>query len=134
MKTTYDILVRPLITEKTMKLVEEGKYTFEVKQGSNKVEVKKAVEELFKVEVTAVNENALEDVMVYPNPTNGNLNITAEGLKRITVINALGQVMYDSNANSDKVTVNMSSFDAGIYMLRIATENGMTTQRVSVIK
>ena len=38
-----------------MKLVEEGKYTFEVKQGSNKVEVKKAVEELFKVEVTAVN-------------------------------------------------------------------------------
>ena len=55
MKNTYDILVRPLITEKTMKLVEEGKYTFEVKQGSNKVEVKKAVEELFKVEVTAVN-------------------------------------------------------------------------------
>ena len=55
MKTTYDILVRPLITEKTMKLVEEGKYTFEVKQGSNKVEVQKAVEELFKVEVTAVN-------------------------------------------------------------------------------
>ena len=55
MKTTYDILVRPLITEKTMKLVEEGKYTFEVKQGSNKVEVKKAVEELFKVDVTAVN-------------------------------------------------------------------------------
>ena len=46
MKTTYDILVRPLITEKTMKLVEEGKYTFEVKQGSNKVEVKKAVEEI----------------------------------------------------------------------------------------
>lgn len=55
MKPNYDILVRPLITEKTMKLVEERKYTFEVKQGSNKVEVKKAVEELFKVEVTAVN-------------------------------------------------------------------------------
>ena len=55
MKKNYDIIVRPLITEKTMKLVEEGKYTFEVKQGSNKVEVKKAVEELFKVEVTAVN-------------------------------------------------------------------------------
>ena len=55
MKPNYDILVRPLITEKSMKLVEEGKYTFEVKQGSNKVEVKKAVEELFKVEVTAVN-------------------------------------------------------------------------------
>ncbi len=87
-----------------------------------------------KVEVTAVDENALNDAMVYPNPTNGNLNITAEGLKRITVINALGQVMYDINANSDKEIVNMSSFDAGIYMLRIATENGMTTQRVSVVR
>ena len=55
MKPNYEIIVRPLITEKSMKLVEEGKYTFEVKQGANKVEVKKAVEELFKVEVTAVN-------------------------------------------------------------------------------
>ena len=55
MKTSYDIIVRPLITEKSMKLVDEGKYTFEVKQGANKVEVKKAVEELFKVDVTAIN-------------------------------------------------------------------------------
>jgi large subunit ribosomal protein L23 len=55
MKPNYEIIVRPLITEKSMKLVDEGKYTFEVKQGANKVEVKKAVEELFKVDVTAVN-------------------------------------------------------------------------------
>ena len=40
MKPNYEILVRPLITEKSMKLVDEGKYTFEVKQGANKVEVK----------------------------------------------------------------------------------------------
>lgn len=55
MKPNYEIIVKPLITEKTMKLVDEGKYTFEVKQGANKVEVKKAVEELFDVKVTAVN-------------------------------------------------------------------------------
>ena len=55
MKPNYEIIVRPLITEKSMKLVDEGKYTFEVKQGANKVEVKKAVEELFKVDVTAIN-------------------------------------------------------------------------------
>ena len=55
MKKNYDIIIRPLITEKTTKLIEENKYTFEVKQGSNKVEVKKAVEELFNVKVIAVN-------------------------------------------------------------------------------
>ena len=55
MKKNYDSIVRPLITEKTTKLIEENKYTFEVKQGSNKVEVAKAVEELWQVKVVAVN-------------------------------------------------------------------------------
>ena len=55
MKKGYDVIVRPLITEKTTKLIEARQYTFEVKQGSNKVEVKKAVEELFDVKVIAVN-------------------------------------------------------------------------------
>ncbi|MBP6904153.1 MAG: 50S ribosomal protein L23 [Bacilli bacterium] len=55
MKNPYDIIVRPLITEKSTKLVETRKYTFEVMQGVNKVEVKKAVEEIFKVNVIQVN-------------------------------------------------------------------------------
>ena len=55
MKPNYDIIVRPLITEKSMGMTEVRKYTFEVKQGSNKVEVIKAVEELFNVKVTSVN-------------------------------------------------------------------------------
>ncbi len=55
MKSNYDIIVRPLITEKSMKLVEGRQYTFEVKQGSNKVEVKKAVEAIFNVKVESVN-------------------------------------------------------------------------------
>ena len=55
MKNPYDIIVRQLITEKSTNLVEKGKYTFEVKQGTNKVEVKKAVEAAFNVTVVDVN-------------------------------------------------------------------------------
>ena len=55
MKKNYDIIVRPLITEKSTQLIELNKYTFEVKQGSNKVEVAKAVEELWGVKVVNVN-------------------------------------------------------------------------------
>ncbi|HHX80394.1 MAG TPA: 50S ribosomal protein L23 [Acholeplasmataceae bacterium] len=55
MKNPYDIIIRPLITEKATKLVDEGKYTFEVKAGVNKIEVKKAIEEVFKVDVVSVN-------------------------------------------------------------------------------
>ena len=86
------------------------------------------------VEVTAIDEDGVSVVMIYPNPTNSNLNITAEGLKHIAVFNALGQVMYDNGTNSDNEIINMSRYDAGIYMVRIVTENGMLVRRVSVVK
>lgn len=55
MKNSRDILKKPLITEKSMDLVGENKYTFIVDLNSNKIEIKKAVEELFKVKVEKVN-------------------------------------------------------------------------------
>ena len=50
----HDIIVRPIITEKSSRQMEGGKYTFEVLPKANKVEVKKAVEEVFKVKVLKV--------------------------------------------------------------------------------
>lgn len=55
MKNAYELVKRPLITEKATKLAEEGKYTFEVQPDANKIEIKKAIEELFKVNVVKVN-------------------------------------------------------------------------------
>lgn len=55
MKNVYDIIKRPLITEKTTILTEQGKYTFEVMAGTNKIEVKEAIEKIFKVNVVSVN-------------------------------------------------------------------------------
>jgi large subunit ribosomal protein L23 len=52
---TYEVLRRPVITEKNTLLNTEGKYIFEVARESNKLDVKRAVEEAFKVEVAAVN-------------------------------------------------------------------------------
>ena len=50
-----DILIRPLITEKSTQLMEEGKYVFVVDKKANKIEIAKAVAEIFKVKVEAVN-------------------------------------------------------------------------------
>ncbi len=55
MLSSHQILVRPIITEKNTLLGEQGKYTFEVLANTNKIEIKRAVEEVFKVKVTAVN-------------------------------------------------------------------------------
>lgn len=51
----HDVLVRPVVTEKSSRLMEQGKYTFEVLPVANKVEIRKAVESIFKVKVLKVN-------------------------------------------------------------------------------
>lgn len=54
MKTSYDIIRRPIITEKSALLAEKAVYTFEVAKDANKVEIKKAIEEIFNVKVVAI--------------------------------------------------------------------------------
>ena len=54
MKTVYDIIREPVITEASIKNMQDKKYTFKVPTDANKVEIKKAVEEIFKVEVEKV--------------------------------------------------------------------------------
>ena len=54
MKTSYDIINRPIITEKSALLAEKAVYTFEVAKDANKVEIKKAIEEIFGVKVVAI--------------------------------------------------------------------------------
>ena len=51
----YEVLRRPLITEKNAALQAQGKYAFEVAGEANKPQIKQAVEKAFKVKVTAVN-------------------------------------------------------------------------------
>ncbi|MDA1193614.1 MAG: 50S ribosomal protein L23 [Planctomycetota bacterium] len=54
-KTPQEIVIRPLITEKTLRLAErERSYTFQVLRVANKVQVREAIESLFRVKVTAV--------------------------------------------------------------------------------
>jgi large subunit ribosomal protein L23 len=55
MKTAYDIIKRPVITEQSMAQTEMKRYTFEVARDANKIEIAKAVEEIFGVKVAKVN-------------------------------------------------------------------------------
>jgi large subunit ribosomal protein L23 len=52
---TYDVLRRPLVTEKSTVLAERNKYCFEVARDANKAQIKEAVEKAFKVKVASVN-------------------------------------------------------------------------------
>ena len=57
----YDVVIRPIITEKSSLLKETAnQYVFEVQRDANKIEIKKAVEKLFKVKVVSVSVVQLE--------------------------------------------------------------------------
>lgn len=50
-----DILICPIVTEKSTALMEQGKYTFRVPLAATKIQIRQAVEQIFKVKVQAVN-------------------------------------------------------------------------------
>ena len=73
-------------------------------------------------------EEIAGDISVYPNPTNGIVNIKAEGIKNIVVMNSLGQKVFETVENQ----IDLSQFGNGLFMLRIETENGVSVQRIMV--
>ncbi len=55
MRTVYDILLGPVITERSMEAVSDKKYVFRVARDANKIEIRQAVESIFGVQVMSVN-------------------------------------------------------------------------------
>lgn len=82
----YEVLRRPLITEKAMVLKEQGKYVFEVAAGAGKQQVKQAVEKAFNVEVVQVNVITLPGKMKRA----GKRRIVTPSLKKAVVTLAPG--------------------------------------------
>ena len=63
MKTAYDVIIRPIITEQSMEDIDIKKYAFEVAKDANKIEIKKAVEEIFDVKVVKVTTEHVQGKM-----------------------------------------------------------------------
>ena len=71
MKTSYDIIIKPIISEQSMEAVDLKKYAFKVDRRANKTEIKKAVEEVFGVKVAKVNTVNYEGKMKRRGATQG---------------------------------------------------------------
>lgn len=77
-----------------------------------------------------VSENDALNAKIYPNPTQGELNVRCAGMREITVFMPNGQTIEKINVNDDNYTLNMSNYKSGVYYLRITTENGTSIQKV----
>jgi hypothetical protein len=86
--------------------------------------------------VTDVNNPLAGTVGVYPNPATTDVTVsTTDAMSKITVINYVGQVVYQRALNGENsVHLNTSNYDAGVYVIRIETTNGTTNKRVVITK
>ncbi|MCB0403116.1 MAG: Omp28-related outer membrane protein [Flavobacteriales bacterium] len=74
---------------------------------------------------------------VYPNPNNGNftISINAEGVYNLSVVNLLGEEVYHAkvnNASATNVNVDLSELPAGVYVVKLANNEHVATQKIIV--
>lgn len=74
------------------------------------------------------------NVAVYPNPTQNMLNVIAPCMNHITVMNTVGQVLYDTDAESDQFVLDMSQYESGMYLVRVSTDSGTIVKRINVVR
>ena len=79
-----------------------------------------------------VAENSNLNVEVYPNPAEGFVNVTAEGLQSIELIDMMGRAVSQISASQSATTIDLSNIPSGIYFLRVTTETGVALQRFEV--
>ncbi len=79
-------------------------------------------------------ENPLNALLsVYPNPTNDIVNIVSlSTIRKITVVNSLGQTVSSFDANGYLYTMNTANMNSGLYFLQIDTEKGLITKKLQV--
>ncbi|GIV31928.1 MAG: 50S ribosomal protein L23 [Saprospiraceae bacterium] len=86
------IIIKPVITEKSDQLTEKrGQYTFVVAKDANKIEIKKAVAEMFNVEVKAVNTMVMPAKAKRRNTRNGIIKGRVSSYKKAVVTLAEGE-------------------------------------------
>ena len=71
-------------------------------------------------------------VTVSPNPASGRCEVSAEGLREVTVINLMGQTMGSQRATDGRCTLNLDGLRPGLYLLRLETTAGTSVQKLVV--
>ena len=77
-----------------------------------------------------LNDNEHDFVNIFPNPSNGIFNIEGNELRKIEVVNAFGQTVLLREVENNIVQIDLSGKAAGVYLLRVITNNGITTKQI----
>lgn len=82
--------------------------------------------------VLSVSQENADNFMVYPNPSNGVLNIQSNymGYKSIKLYDTYGKTVLSTTTFEDVITLDISSFSSGIYMLKVTTSKGAESRKI----
>jgi len=83
------------------------------------------------VSITSVSDNAAR-LGIYPNPTQGNITITTEGVGELRIVNSLGQTLIQTELEHEDLHLDLAPFGKGIYMVIVSTEQGVATKKIIV--
>lgn len=84
--------------------------------------------------VDGVEEMESNEISVFPNPTTSSFTVEGQGLNHIAVYNLMGQKVYEMDCRGESVDINLSNVESGVYMVRVFTDNGDVTKRITVIR
>ena len=86
------------------------------------------------IDLTSTDENQALDFKLYPNPTNGLITIELEGLQKVMVYNALGQVLISKEADGSSLQLDLSGFEGGLYWVKIISQNRIAVKPLVISK
>ncbi len=82
-------------------------------------------------DILGVNENTIEGFSFYPNPTNGELNVTAQNtIENIAIFNVLGQKVLDVNVDATTSQINVSNLTTGAYFMKVTVDGVVGTYKI----
>ena len=64
---------------------------------------------------------------------NEKINIEAQNIEKVSIMNVMGQTVYETSVNDDNMVIDVNEFPAGIYMINVVTDEYEVTKRISVV-
>ena len=84
-------------------------------------------------ENSGTDKSVNSEISIYPNPANDVLNIVSNiNIKRIEILSFIGQSLFNKEINNKNTIIDTSALKAGIYFIRIETENGLRTEKITI--
>lgn len=82
--------------------------------------------------ITDINKLEQQNIEVYPNPASNFINIKAENITNIRIINTVGQVMIKNDVNTNHAQININDLQSGVYFIQIDTEKESFTKKIII--